>query len=316
MTADRWIEVTLEAPPADAELLASVLTDATGQAVAIEPQIERIEEVDFGYTELDLPVTIRGYLEPPLTDARRGEIESAIASLELSEALNAPTYRELNPADWSEEWKRFYDIQHIGERMVIRPTWLEYEAAEGEVVLDLDPGTAFGTGQHETTRLCIAAIERHLGESTDVLDVGCGSGILAIAAAKLGAQRIRAIDIDPEAIRVTEENARSNRVHGQIESAVGSLGTEWPWEASPDQSASVVVANISSTIVLRMLGPIAAALTADGRVIFSGFLANDADRIEAAVVAAGFEHLETQSDGDWACLVAKLEANRSELATG
>ncbi len=311
MTADRWIEVTLRVAPADVEFVASVLTDATDQTVAIEPQIERFEEVDFGYTELDLPVTVRGYVEPPLTEARRKRIESTISSLELSSPINAPTYRELDPTDWSEEWKRFYDIQHIGTRMVIRPTWLEYEPAASEVVLELDPGSAFGTGQHETTRLCIAAIERHLGNSADVLDVGCGSGILAIAAAKLGAHQIRAVDTDPEAIQVTEENARANSVEGRIESAVGSLGAEWPWAASPEESANLVVANISSTIVLRMLPSIVTALTPGGRAILSGFLAEDAARIEAAVVSAGFAHLETQSDGDWACLVAALEADAS-----
>lgn len=304
MAADRWTEVTVRVAAADADLVGTVLAELTGQPVAIEPQIRRIEHVDFGYEELDAPVTVRGYAEPALPEDRRASIEAALGRLRLSTPVEAPSYRELDPTDWSEEWKRFYDIQHIGERLVIRPSWLEYEARHGEIVLDLDPGAAFGTGQHETTRLCLGAIERHLEGGATVIDVGCGSGILAIAAAKLGAARVLAVDIDPETIRVTGENAEANGVADQIEAAPGSLGDIWPWPDDRPREAGLLVANISSGTILLLLHEIANALADDGRAVLSGFLAKDATEIETAVAASGLTVLEKTAEGDWACLVA------------
>lgn len=304
MTADRWIEITLHVAPADVELVAAVLSEITGQTVAIEPQIRRLDDRDFGYVELDAPVAVRAYVEPPFADADRRAIDERIRSLELLSPAPPASFRALDPADWSEEWKRFYEIQHVGERLVIRPSWLEYDVRDGEVVLDLDPGAAFGTGQHETTRLCLAAIERHLEAGARVIDIGCGSGILAIAAAKLGAASVRAVDIDPEAIRVTSENAGANGVSMKIEADVGSLGAAWPWPDDPPPSADLVVANISSTVALELLPEIVSALAPSGRAVVSGFLANDAHEVEAAVERAGLSRGETRTEGDWACLVA------------
>jgi ribosomal protein L11 methyltransferase len=306
MADDRWIEITVRVAPSDVDPVASTLTDLTGQPVAIEPQIRRLEGIDFGYEELDLPVTVRAYAEPPLPAERRAEIEGALQVLKLSAAVEPPAYRELDPTDWAEEWKRFYDIQHIGDRLVVRPSWLDYDPHEGEVVVDLDPGAAFGTGQHETTRLCLAAIERHLRPGESVLDVGCGSGILAIAAARLGAGRVRAVDVDPDTIRVTLENAVANGVPG-IEAAPGSLGETWPWPEEPPREVGLLVANISSGAVLMLLPETVAALASDGRAVLSGFLVRDAAEIEAAVVAAGLHVHEVLPEREWCAIVAGRE---------
>jgi ribosomal protein L11 methyltransferase len=305
VTADRWIEITLHVAPNDVDVVASVLSDLTGQAVAIEHQIRHLEDREFGFEELDAPVAVRAYAKPPLPDQRRTTIEATLQSLELSAPLPAPTYRDLNPTDWAEEWKHFYDIQHIGDRLVIRPSWIEYQPNAGEVVLDLDPGAAFGTGQHETTRLCLAAIERHLGTGTSVIDVGCGSGILAIAAARLGATEAWAVDTDPKVIHVTRENASMNGVATQIRAEGGSLGNSWPWPDHPPRDADLLVANISSSVVLLLLPEFARALAPGGRAVLSGFLAKDAQEIEAAAGGIGLSRLETRIEGDWACLVAR-----------
>ncbi len=304
MAGERWTEVTVHVAPADADLVSTILADVTGQPASIEPQIRRIEHVDFGYEEIDAPVTVRGYAEAALPAERRAAIEVALARLRLDTPLEPPSFRELDPTDWAEEWKRFYDVQHVGDRLVIRPSWLEYDAREGEVVLDLDPGAAFGTGQHETTRLCLGAIERQLRAGAEVIDLGCGSGILAIAAARLGAGRVHAVDIDPEAIRVTNENAAANAVADQIEASPGSLGDAWPWPDDPPRDVDLLVANISSGIVLQLLPEMAAALSANGRAVLSGFLAKDDAEIETAVGVAGLVVLERIAEGDWACLVA------------
>jgi ribosomal protein L11 methyltransferase len=304
VAAERWIEISVRVSPDDVDPVSTVLADLTGQAVAIQPEIRRIETEDFGYEELDRPVTVNAYAAAPLGDAARAEIEAALGALRLETPIEPPSYRELDPADWAEEWKRFYEIQHIGDRLVIRPTWLEYDPQPGELVIDLDPGAAFGTGQHETTRLCLAAIEAQLVPGAEAIDVGCGSGILAIAAAKLGAGRVLALDVDPEAVRVTEENATANDVAGLIEAAAGSLDETWPWGELPKGSAGLVVANISSAIVTRLLAAIGGALTADGRAVLSGFLERDAGMIEERVAAAGMAVLDRSSEGEWACLVA------------
>ena len=308
MTADRWIEITVHVAPADVDLVATVLADVTGQAVAIEPQIHRTEDRDFGFEELDAPVAVRAYVKPPFAEAGRATIQDQVASLDLSAPLTALTVRELDPADWSEEWKRFYNIQHIGDRLVIRPSWLAYDARDDEVVIDIDPGASFGTGQHETTRLCLAAIDRYLEASGTVIDVGCGSGILAIAAARLGACSVRAVDRDPEAIRVTRENAGSNGVSSRIEADAGSLGADWPWPADATRGADLVIVNITSTIVLELVPAIVGALAPSGRAIVSGFLANDAHEIEAAIEQTGLSRIETRVEGDWACIVAEAPA--------
>jgi len=309
VTANGWIEITLHVAPNDVDLVASVLSDLTGQAVAIEPQIRRLDDREFGFEELDAPVAVRAYVEPPFPEERRAQIEASLQNLILSAPLPSPAYNELDPTDWAEEWKRFYDIQHIGDRLVIRPSWLEYQPAAGEVVLHLDPGAAFGTGQHETTRLCLAAIERHLETGMSVIDVGCGSGILVIAAAGLGATQAYAVDTDPEAIRVTRENASMNSVAAEISAEVGSLGDAWPWPDHPPRNADLLVANISSNVVLLLLPEFARALAPGGRAVLSGFLAKDAQEIEAAVDGIGLSRLETHTEGDWACLVARSESS-------
>ena len=305
MAADRWTEITVHVAPTDVDPVASILAELTKQSVAIEPQIRRFEGADFGFEELDAPVAVRGYAEAGIAEARRAEIEHALRQLVLSAPIEPPQYRELDPTDWAEEWKRFYDIQHIGDRLVIRPSWLEYEAKADQVVIDLDPGAAFGTGRHETTRLCLAAIDRHLQPGATVIDVGCGSGILAVAAAKLGASLVRAVDIDADTIRVTNENAEINGVAARIEAAPGSLGEIWPWPSRLPLDASLLIANISSTVVLRLLPEIVVALAPGGRAILSGFVARDAGEIEAAVEVAGLSILETASEGDWSMLVAE-----------
>jgi len=303
----RWIEVTARVAPLDVELVSEALRSVAGEdaSIVVEPAIAISDDADFAYEVLEAPSLVRAYLEAPLNASTKRSLRRRLAALPLSDALPPLVYREVREADWAEEWKRFYGILHAGERLVVKPSWEAYDAAPGEVVVELDPGTAFGTGQHETTRLCLAALEAHVRDGMRVLDLGAGSGILAVAAVKLGAAEVLAIDIDADTVAVAEANAERNGVASRIRAAAGSLGPDWPW---PDDSAEgafdLVVANISSTVLARLIDDIARALRPVGVFIGSGFIETNAGQVLQAVAGAGLEVAGVSEEAEWRCVVA------------
>lgn len=292
---------------ADAELVADALRIAGAEGVAIEPAILLDDDADFTYTErMDVPWTVRGTVPAPFDTAARRALRRNLASLPLRSPLGRMRVIEVRPEQWSEAWKRFFGVLHLGRRTVIRPTWEKYCARAGEVVIDLDPGTAFGTGQHETTRLCLETLEDVVTPGCTVLDVGAGSGILAIAAAKHGARRVRAIDLDASTVTVMRENAERNGVSARITAAAGTLGEAWPWpRTSPIECADVVVANISSTAVRALLPALVAAMRPGGAAVLSGFLAVDADTMVRAARRAGLREVTRQDGVEWSCVVGR-----------
>lgn len=292
---------------ADAELVADALGIAGAEGVAIEPPILLDDDADFTYTErTDVPWTVRGTVASPFETAARRTLRRHLASLPLRAPLGPVRVHAVRPERWSEAWKRFFGVVRAGERTVIRPTWERYRAQPDEVVIDLDPGTAFGTGQHETTRLCLEALEGVVTRGATVLDVGAGSGILSVAAAKHGARRVRAIDIDRATVAVVRENAERNGVAARITAAAGSLGEAWPWpRTSPVACADVVVANISSTAVRALLPAIVAAVRPGGAAVLSGFLVADADGIMRAARRAGLRGVTRRNGVEWSCVVGQ-----------
>ena len=309
MPDNRWIEITAQVAPADVDAVAGLFADVSVGGVVMEPAILPSDDVEFAFEELDEPTLVRAYVPEPFAAGERERLRRRLMRLPLTEVLPRLSYRLLVPPNWAEEWKRFYDIQHVGEHFVIRPTWIDYEAKPDELVIDLDPGAAFGTGQHETTRLCLAALERWQTAGGRVLDLGCGSGILAVGAARLGATEVLALDIDPDVIAVSNENTAANGVGDRVRSLAGSLGDDWPSELGSDVAfADLVVANISSRAVLRLLPAIVAAAQPGGVVILSGFLVRDVSEIEQAVDGGGLGRLGTTTEGEWACLAARVSA--------
>lgn len=202
--------------------------------------------------------------------------------------------------DWANTWKQYYKPSKVGEKIVVKPIWEEYEAKAGELVVDLDPGMAFGTGTHETTRMCIQALERYVKEDTTVFDVGCGSGILAIAAAKLGAKLAVGVDLDPVAVQSSKENVAYNNLDN-IEILHGNL------VEVIEGKADVVVANILAEIICILIDDVKRVLKEGGVFITSGIIHDRVDMVCEKLEGSGFEVIEKNRDGEWNCIVAKLK---------
>jgi ribosomal protein L11 methyltransferase len=211
------------------------------------------------------------------------------------------TTRLVHEADWAEAWKAHFPVLRVGRRIVIRPTWLDAAAGPNDVVLDLDPGMAFGTGLHPTTRLCLAATEavadRGGLQGARVLDVGCGSGILAIAAAKLGAVAVLGVDIDPIAIEATAANAATNGLGSVIAAREGSL-------PSGEPAHDVVLANLIASVLVALAGPLRDELRPGGLLVASGIFVDRETEVRRALEAAGLEVAARSAEGDWVALEA------------
>lgn len=203
--------------------------------------------------------------------------------------------------EWKDRWKEYFKPAKISESIVVKPTWEEYEKKDGELVIEIDPGMAFGTGTHETTSMCVKMMEKYMKSDDNVLDVGCGSGILSIAGALLGAEDILGVDIDPVAVEVSQENIELNKVDDRVKVQYGDL------TKGIDYRADMIVANLMADILLILTPDVAKHLKKDGIYILSGILLEKEQLIVKCLEENGFEVIEVMEDGDWCCPVAKLK---------
>ena len=203
--------------------------------------------------------------------------------------------------DWAESWKQYYKPVHLGKITVV-PAWEEYTARDGEVIVRMDPGMAFGTGTHETTRLCLAMMEKHMKKDMTVLDMGTGSGILAIYAAKIGAEKIDAYDIDPVAVRVAKENFRENGVEEKIHCDVSDLMQN---ADKTKEKYDFVCANIVADIVIRLSECMGDYVKVGGLCAVSGIIEPQAERVKNAVCEKGFVLIDESKENDWCAFVFK-----------
>lgn len=299
-----WIELSLRLPAADAEVVADVLAALAPGGASIDAPFRNIEPERFGLELTGGEATVRAYFTAPLTPAARRAIRRRLAALPLGAPLPRLRYTEVREADWAEEWKRFYRPMRVG-RLLVQPSWeAAGDAGPGDLVITLDPGRAFGTGQHETTRLCLAALARLVRPGDVVLDVGTGSGVLALAAARLGASRVDALDTDPVAVAATRENAARNGLGDRIEVSEGSLGAGWPWGRAARRGYDCVVMNIALVVVAELLPDAAAALRPGGALVASGFLAEAVPEVASAARSAGLREVSSELDGEWGVVVA------------
>lgn len=202
--------------------------------------------------------------------------------------------------DWANNWKKYYKPTSIGRNMLIKPEWEVYDAKEGEIVIEMDPGMAFGTGTHETTKMCIEAIEKYTTKDTLIYDIGTGSGILAIAASKLLANKVIGVDIDPVAVDAAKQNVKLNNVDN-VQILLGNLTEVLTGKAD------LIVANIIAEIIVVLLNDIKLFLKEDGYFISSGIIKDKKAMVEEKLVEEGFEIVESNIEGEWVCIVAKLK---------
>jgi ribosomal protein L11 methyltransferase len=219
--------------------------------------------------------------------------------------LPRPQIRFLAETDWAEAWKSRYEVLRIGRRLVIRPTWRDYCAQAGDLVIALDPGMAFGSGLHPTTRLCLEALEDHIRPGATVLDVGTGSGILAIAAARLGASRVLALDTDPLAVRVAGENIVLNQVQTVVDAKQGTT----PTSHLPPPGVDLVLANILAETIVELAPALAASLQAEAILIAGGIITDRKHAVVANLTDNGLSILDERADGDWIVLIAQKKAH-------
>ena len=205
----------------------------------------------------------------------------------------------LEEEDWQNGWKQYYKPLRIGSRVLIKPSWEEVEAKEGEVVVELDPGMAFGTGTHETTHMCVLLLEEYFSADKTVLDIGTGSGILAITCGKLGAKSVRGTDIDPLAIKIARENVELNGLSDKITVAEGDL------VEAVSGTYDIVVANIIADIIKILAPQVPPFMKEDGIFIASGIIKDKYDMVKDAVISAGLTIIEEKEMNEWCALVAK-----------
>lgn len=301
----QWIEVNVQVTHEAVEVVADILTAAGTSGVAIEdPQLINNLRNSGTWELCDIPeqenteiVTVSAYYadDEKLQD-RLKQIESELAAVEErigSFRFGNIRFRSLSEKDWANEWKQYFHVTHVGEILVIKPSWEEYTPKEGEHVIKIDPGMAFGTGTHHTTNMCMARLEKVLPANAEVFDVGTGSGILAIAAALLGAKSVKAVDIDAVAVRVARENIADNGLEDKIEVKEGDLlrGTEG--------QADVIIANIIADIIIMLLKDIPGKLKDDGIFLASGIISDRRADVEAAAAEVGMKVDHVDEKGGW-----------------
>jgi len=286
-----WLEVSVTADNEAAEVVAEVLSRYAYRGVVIEAGPE-------GWNVG--PVVVKAYLPADgQLEAHKRRIEEALWHLGQIRPVSIPSYHPVAEADWAEAWKEQLNVMHVGRHIVIRPSWRDYVPAPGDVVIQLDPGMAFGTGLHPTTQMCLVALEELIQPGAAVLDLGTGSGILAIAAAKLGAGRVLAVDNDPVAVQTARGNVAVNGVQEIVSVVCGSL-------AEAPGSYELAMANILARVIIEMVQEgLAARVRPGGRLIATGIIAEQEPEVVMVLEQNGLTLAQRLQRDDWVCLVAK-----------
>ena len=303
---ENWIEITIHTTNEASEIVESILLDYGSTGVAIEDPTTLEENLhdDFGtIVELsptdfpDVGVVVKGYINELNFDDEtferfKGELEQLGQNISIGEFFKIET-TTIKDSDWENSWKDYFDILNIGEKFVIVPTWREYENEENKYVINIDPGMAFGTGGHETTSLCIKNLEKYVKPHDNIIDVGCGSGILSIAASYLTEGEIKAVDLDKLAVDVSRENFALNNLENRITVEEASLLTK------ETKKYNVIVANILAHIIELMLDDAYKLLEDGGYYITSGIIKDKKDELLEKMLERGFKLVEETSDNEW-----------------
>ncbi len=304
--AGAWLELSVAADIEAVEAVAEILGRAAPAGTSVEPAFELIDEGLGARVDATRPAIVRAYLpagDRDAADRRAAEAAEALGHLQAFglRPIGELSTRIVHEADWAEAWKAHFPVLRVGRRLVVRPTWRRHRRLPDDVVLALDPGMAFGTGLHPTTRLCLAAVEsladRGLIADSRILDVGCGSGILAIAALKLGARAGLGVDTDPIAIEATAANATRNRLGRRLRAREGSL-------PSGDGPFDVVLANLIASVLIALAPLLRDELRRGGVLLASGIFVDREAEVRTAFESAGFDIAGRSEEGEWVALEA------------
>jgi ribosomal protein L11 methyltransferase len=294
----KWIELSVEVHPEAVDAVSNVFREHGTGGVVIEQPISADDEGEQPPSFVGMPL-VKAYL-PDGANAGLHErrIEEALWHLQAFNLspLGSMQRRVVDEEDWANAWKEHLHPIRIG-RVVIKPTWRSWEAEEGDIIVELDPGMAFGTGLHPTTSLVLLALQERIRPGMRVLDLGTGSGILALAAAKLGAS-VTALDISDIAVRVARDNVEANQLTDAIEVAEGSI------EAVQGHRFDLILANIIARVLIDLAPQLADALQPEADLLASGIIEERADDVRTAFRAAGLDVASEASEGDWWLLIA------------
>ena len=304
-----WLEVSLTVNGELAEAVADVLARFAYSGVMMEQGVTYTDEEDAGTPTG--PITVRAYLEMnDHIEETRQKLEESLYYLGMIQPLPAAAYKEIADQNWMEAWKQHYKPIHIGERLVIVPAWMD-SPDPNRIAVKIDPGMAFGTGTHPTTQLCLELMEKAIFDirsSNDeyrVIDVGCGSGVLSIAALKLGATSALGVDIDAGSILNARENAENNQVGDELILEVGSVQEILDGRFA-FQKASLVLTNILAPVIVRLFDAgLANLVEENGAIILSGILEEQLQSVLDAVTAKGLNVRERRQIGDWVALTIR-----------
>lgn len=315
----KWIRFTLDTHTDAVDLLSYKLDEIGVEGIEIEDKLP-LSEADKEKMFVDIlpdPVDNDGsakvhfYMEPEHCDPEKVMIQVQSIFQELRDfceiGKGTVTLSETEDKDWINNWKTFFKPFRAAENIVIKPTWEDYEKEKNsDLLIEIDPGIAFGTGSHETTKLCIQALSKYVKEGDSVLDVGCGSGILSIAALKLGARHATAIDIDETAVKVAAENMEVNQlVPSQYKLFDGDLISNTYLKVKAGTGHDVVVANILADVIIPLTGIVRPHLKKGGLYITSGIIDTKEEEVRQALLEHGFEILSVEHMKEWCCFIAK-----------
>lgn len=306
-----WLELTVITSSEAVEAVCGILYNTEVRGISIEDpddiEYKKKNQGDWDYFDEELlkvkdGAIVKGYYKQDESfEEYLSYIEKAVENLEsfgIDKGKGIVTVKKVNEEDWENNWKKYYKPTKIGNKIIIKPIWEKYEASNGEIIVELDPGMAFGTGTHETTRMCVEALEKYVSPNVTVFDIGTGSGILAIVAAKLNAKKVIGVDLDPVAVDSAKQNVSYNGVdnieilHGNLMDVVSG-------------TAEIVVANIIADVIMFLAEDIKKFMKPKGYFITSGIIKDRKDDVVNKLISSGFEIEEINIQGEWVCIVGR-----------